>query len=81
MIENFLDDNLVLLNDGTPTHFCARSGNLTCMELSICTPTLAPNLTWEVLKFYHGGNHFPIQINIQELQNTNNTAPAPVQTR
>lgn len=75
IIEEFIDDHLILLNDGTPTHFCARTGTLSAIDLSLCTPTLATRVTWEVLQHYHGSDHFPIKINFRMILNKNNKLP------
>lgn len=64
IIEDLVSDQVILLNEGTPTHFCVSSGNLTCIDLSLCTASLAPNITWEVLQQHQGSNHFPIKIDL-----------------
>lgn len=69
-IETILNDNRVLLNDGTPTHFCANTGNFSNIDLSICDASLTPDLEWEVLSLLWGSHHFPIKITFPQSQDT-----------
>lgn len=54
--------NLILLNNGSATHFCTRTGGFSIIDLSFCNPTLAVDLTWETLPDLCGSDHFPILI-------------------
>lgn len=55
-----LDDlQLVLLNDGSPTHIWHR-GKPSAIDLSITTANIAANFTWEVVDDTLGSDHFPI---------------------
>lgn len=71
IIENLVKDHLTILNDGTPTHVCTRTGTMSCIDLSICTPRLTPSLQWEVMQHFHGSGHMPIKININSGVQTN----------
>lgn len=62
MLEEILED-LTLLNDYSPTHFCARSGNFSNIDLTFCDPRITPDLTWNVINCLYTSDHFPIQIN------------------
>lgn len=64
IIEELVEDYLTILNDGTATHICSRTGTMSCIDLTICTPTLTPNLNWQVMQLFHGGGHIPIKISI-----------------
>lgn len=61
-IEKIITDNLTLLNDGSHTHFCTRTGSFSSIDLSICDASLAADLTWDVIKVPWGDGHFPIKI-------------------
>lgn len=62
-IEKILADNIIVLNDGSATHFCSKNGSFSCIDLSICHASIGPNLIWEVLPLLLGNGHFPIKIN------------------
>lgn len=53
---------LNLLNNSTPTYLCLRSGAQSCIDLSLCTPSLQTALLWSVHNDPHGSDHFPISI-------------------
>ncbi|KAG5861996.1 hypothetical protein JTB14_024093 [Gonioctena quinquepunctata] len=64
-IENILDnENITILNSGEATYFSARSSSFSSMDLSMCTPNIAPILTWKPLDDLHSSDHFPIQLTI-----------------
>lgn len=71
-IEKLMDENLILLNDNSPTHFCTRTGNFSNIDLTFCHPRLVPNITWKVLTYFQGSNHFPIEIRFP-IENTKET--------
>lgn len=54
--------NLHTLNDGTPTRLNEHTGTSTHLDLTVCTPTLTPLLTWNCLEDFHGSDHAPILI-------------------
>jgi len=50
LIENILDkDELILLNNGKPTHFNQYNGKTSEIDLSIASSSIATYLEWEVL--------------------------------
>ncbi|GLV40930.1 hypothetical protein CBL_08504 [Carabus blaptoides fortunei] len=63
-IENIIDNNATLLNDGSPTHLCTGSGNFSCIDITLCHPRLTPNITWETIPYLHGSDHFPIKLSL-----------------
>lgn len=60
--ETLLDTNTIL-NDGSPTHFCRRTGNFTTIDRTFANPEICHKLTWFTLPHLHGSDHFPIIIN------------------
>ena len=63
IIENFLNKhNLVLLNKGDSTYHHISNGTETAIDLSICSPSLAPSFDWSIDGDVHGSDHFPIKI-------------------
>ncbi|GLV37542.1 hypothetical protein CBL_20354 [Carabus blaptoides fortunei] len=63
-IENIIDNNATLLNDGSPTHLCTGSGNFSFIDITLCHPRLTPNITWETIPYIHGSDHFPIKLSL-----------------
>lgn len=64
MVEHLLESpELVLLNDGSPTYFNARSRGFSRIDLTIVSASLATRFTWKALDDLHGSDHFPIVIN------------------
>ncbi|XP_044582995.1 uncharacterized protein LOC123264014 [Cotesia glomerata] len=65
-IANWLDsnENLILSNTGQPTHFCARSGRTSCIDLTIVDKSIASDVRWFVLEHTHDSDHFPIIIKL-----------------
>lgn len=57
-----LNNTYVLLNTGASTHFNARNGTFSAIDLSICSPNLATRLTWNPLPDLHQSDHFPLLI-------------------
>lgn len=72
-IEKLLEnDNIALLNDASPTHINISNGNLSCIDLTLCPPSLAHRLDWKVLPHLLSSDHIPIKINfIPRKGNTN----------
>ena len=64
------DFDLSILNDGSPTHYHLQTGSYTCIDLSLCSSQLAPDLTWSVMEpppeTYFESDHFPIKITLKE---------------
>ena len=65
IVEQFIDEiNAVLLNTGEGTYLNSRSSNFSCIDLSMCSPTLAVRLHWNVPKEHLFTDHHPICIEI-----------------
>ena len=62
VLEDFISDHdLCILNSGSPT-FCAPSGSLTHVDLSLSDPSLFLDFEWNVHTDLCGSDHFPILI-------------------
>lgn len=53
-------NNLNILNTGEPTHFHSQTGTLTAIDLSLCSPQVALDFSWEVADSLRGSDHYPI---------------------
>ena len=63
IIEQLLDNhNMVLLNNGDPTHFSIHGQS--ALDLSLCSPELALFSSWEVDDQTCGSDHYIINISI-----------------
>jgi len=63
MIEDLLlKHNLSILNDGSNTYLHPATGSSSAINLSIVSPSLYLDFTWEVVTDLHGSDHFPICI-------------------
>lgn len=63
VIRKVIEDNdLIILNDGSPTHFSAAHQTFSTIDLSICSPEIAPQLSWCSTEDYHSSDHKPILI-------------------
>ncbi len=60
-LEFFLSSSdLVLLNTDCPTHFDTRTQSFSCLDLSLCSPSLQLDFTWTVLDQFLSSDHFLI---------------------
>jgi len=71
ILDFITNNNLCLLNDGTPTYLHPASASFSHLDLTICSPVLFQDFTWSVNDGLCGSDHFPIII-------TNN-GPSPVE--
>ncbi len=55
--------NMCLWNDDSPTYLHPATGSLTSIDLSICSPTLFLDYTWNVEEDQYGSNHYPLVLN------------------
>ena len=63
MIEDLLlKHNLSILNDGSNTYLHPATGSSSAIDLSIASPSLYLDFSWEVATDLHGSDHFPICI-------------------
>ena len=58
----FSESDVSILNDGSPTHFHSANGSFSCIDLSVCDPSLVLDLDWNVHDDLCGSDHFPIII-------------------
>ena len=64
LIEKFMTDhNLCLYNTGSFTYLHPGNGSLTAIDLTLCSPSLLLDYSWEVHNDQCGSDHFPIVIN------------------
>ena len=71
-----LSTNLVVLNDGSPTHFTTHS-TFTHVDISLCSSELATKCNWEILNDLSGSDHYPIilQINTGNIKQYSKPKP------
>jgi len=62
------NEDLVLLNDTTPTHIHFGNGNFSCIDLSLSSPSIAQRLEWEVLSEIYSSDHIPFKIKLSHRQ-------------
>ncbi len=55
--------NMCLWNDDSPTYLHPATGSLTSIDLSICSPTLFLDYTWNVEEDQYGSDHYPLVLN------------------
>ena len=55
-----LRHDLVILNDGSATHFHIPTASYSAIDLSICSSDLVLDYTFSVVDDLHGSDHFPI---------------------
>ena len=65
-----LTGDVVLMNTGEPTHYHVQNNSYSAIDLSLCSPDLVHEHTWEVMDDLHGGDHFPMLIKRTEQENT-----------
>ena len=58
----FSDRNLCVLNNGEATYCHPASGSLSCLDLTVCHPSLVLDFEWDVLDDSHGSDHFPTRL-------------------
>lgn len=62
-IETLLEkDSIALLNDSTPTHINIANGNFSCIDLTLCSASLAHRIEWKVLPDIFSSDHILIKI-------------------
>lgn len=68
IVEDLIDElNLVVLNDGSATHFSSAYQSFSAIDLTLVSPSIASLMKYKVLEDLHHSDHFPIQC---ELINT-----------
>lgn len=64
------DGDLVILNDGRPTRKTSPLQNPSAVDLSICSPSLAPLLSWDIDQHTYCSDHAPIKISFPSFGKT-----------
>ena len=63
IVEDFiLQYQPCIINNGQQTHFHTHTSTESAIDLSIVSPELVPELTWEVADYSKGSNYFPNKI-------------------
>ncbi|KAG5862917.1 hypothetical protein JTB14_002287 [Gonioctena quinquepunctata] len=77
IVEQILEnDQVAILNTGSPTYFNMRSRKFSSIDLSLTSSNLLYQLEWAPLNDLHGSDHFPIIIN-----DNNNDRPLNLPTK
>ena len=64
LVEELLDNNdVTLMNDGSPTRHDVYLNKDTAIDLTICSSSLRLDYQWAVDTKYHGSDHWPIHLN------------------
>ena len=64
IISQLIDDNdVILMNDGSPTRYDIHHNTLSTIDLSICSTAVRLDYQWSVDQDTHGSDHFPIHLN------------------
>ena len=58
----FLDNNLLILNDGSPTRYDKRLDTYSHIDVTCCSLPLSDKLVWSTNESTHSSDHFPITI-------------------
>lgn len=61
IVDTVREENLVILNDKSDTHF-STLGTYTAIDISMATPTLAQGLEWYLHQDLECSDHFPILV-------------------
>ena len=68
LVSDFINmSNNVLLNSGEPTRICPITGNLSHIDLSLATPRLSLDITWNTFTDTLGSDHFPIILTLSNV--------------
>ena len=63
VIEELLDNNdIVLMNDGSPTRFDIVHNSTSAIDLTLCSSSLRLDYQWSVNENLFGSDHFPIHL-------------------
>ena len=63
LVEELIDHNdIVLMNDGSPTRFDLYHNTKSAIDLTICSSSLRLDYMWSVDRDPHGSDHWPIHL-------------------
>ena len=69
-IESFIGNNdLAIMNGRSPTYIHPGNGSFSSIDLSLCSPALYMDFTWEVAGDQFGSDHFPICLSLEKFSN------------
>ena len=71
-----LCSDLIVLNDGSPTHFSTHK-TFSNIDITLCSSSLSPKCTWSILDDLHGSDHFPIVTKLHLGPKTDYLKPKP----
>ena len=57
-----LNNDVAILNNGSPTHFHVQTGGYSAIDLSICSSEIFDSTQWTVMDDLNGSDHLPIAI-------------------
>ncbi|KAI5724929.1 hypothetical protein M8J77_008903 [Diaphorina citri] len=67
----FLNKNIDLLNDGSHTYVSMSYNSTSAIDLTFCSADLGLLLSWDVNKYLHDSDHYPILIKPFQREQTN----------
>lgn len=76
----FEDLDLVVLNDGSTTHYSTAYHTSSALDVSVCSADLAPFTSWTVSDDFHGSDHAPVILELA-LRNADTKHPTWVTDR
>lgn len=62
------NQNLCVLNDGSPTRRTEPLINKSAVDLTITSPSLASSISWKTIASTHGSDHFPIILQFSQIK-------------
>lgn len=63
--------NICLLNDGSPTRFSNPGQSPSAVDISLCSPSIYPIISWRTTSDSCGSDHYPIILNLAQRLDTN----------
>ncbi len=70
IIENvMLQHELCMYNDGSATYIHTANGNMSAIDLSLCSPSVFMDYSWEVHEDLCGSDHFPTFLHFNGVGN------------
>lgn len=63
LLESIEDNNLFILNDGSPTLIPKPGQNKSAIDITVSSHDISHLLEWKIIDDPHSSNHFPILIN------------------
>ena len=71
-----LASDLVVLNDGSPTHFSTHH-TFTHVDITLFSSVLSPKCEWAILDDLHGSDHYPIITKVFNCTNPSSSKHKP----